>query len=72
MGGAFCKSGLTPTKWNETESNFAFYFTFYLFGGGGAYAPNAPPRLWAWIPSSTPVKRFFSFGELFIQQKETE
>ena len=24
---------------------FFFYFTFYLFGGGGAYAPNAPPCL---------------------------
>jgi len=38
-GGVFfyLKSGPFPTKWNETESNFAglifCYFTFYLFGG---------------------------------------
>jgi len=40
-GGVFCKKmDLTPQ--NETQqSNFVFYFTFYLFGG--AYAPNVPP-----------------------------
>jgi len=29
------------------ELDLFFYFTFYLFRGGGAYAPNAPPCLLA-------------------------
>jgi len=33
-GGAFCKKvDLTPTKWNETESNFAFLFYILLNWG---------------------------------------
>jgi len=44
----FCKKwkiwGLFCKKWTFSQRSISiFYFTFYLFGGGGAYAPNAPP-----------------------------
>ena len=35
--------GLSSTQGALCTVSVFFYFTFYLFGGGGAYAPNAPP-----------------------------
>ena len=49
MGGGvfFVKSGPFLNAGCVMYSISIFYFTFYLFGG--AYAPNAPPCLLAWI-----------------------
>jgi len=45
--GCFCKKvDLTSTKWNETESNFAFLF-YILLIWEGAYALNAPTGMYA-------------------------
>ena len=41
MGG--CKNGPFLNAGCIMYSISIVYFTFYLFGGGGAYAPKAPP-----------------------------
>jgi len=41
----FCKSGPFLKAGCIMYSISIFYFAFYLFGGGGEYAPNARPCL---------------------------
>jgi len=54
---AFCKKvDLTPQ--NETKLNQTLFFLFYilLIGGGGAYAPNAPPPCLRACVSCRPIR----------------
>jgi len=48
--GVFVKKvDLTPTKWTKLNKTLLFYFTFYLFEGGGVpMHPTHPPCLRAW------------------------